>query len=336
MGQSLDIDLLRSFVAIAETGVLGQAAARVGRTQSALSMQMQRLEGIVEQPLLHRTGRGVTLTAAGERLLARAAELLRRHDETLAELRGQQLSGVLAFGCPDDYAVAFLPQLLRGFASLHPRVQLEVVCAPTPRLRELLARHALDLALVSVPDPMPGEASSHVPGGQAGDAFGTPPASAPAKPGHSPGKPPGKPPDEAPALGPAAGPAGLVIRREPLVWVAQRGGTAALQDPLPLALGAPDSMDHQAPRRALEAAGRAYRIACASSSLAGLVAMARSGQAVTVLTRGAVPDDLQVLPWDAGLPELPAVGLTLAFDRESPAAPAAAFAAHIRQVLPEA
>ena len=287
MGQSLDIDLLRSFVAIAETGVLGQAAARVGRTQSALSMQMQRLEGVVGQPLLHRTGRGVTLTAAGERLLARAGELLRRHDETLAELRGHQLSGVLAFGCPDDYAVAFLPQLLRGFAGLHPQVQLEVVCAPTPRLRELLARHALALALVSVPDP-----------------------------------------------GSDDGPAGRVIRREPLVWVAQRGGSAALQDPLPLALGAPDSLDHQAPRRALEAAGRPHRIACASSSLAGLVAMARSGQAVTVLTRSAVPDDLQVLPTGPGLPVLPTVGLTLAFDREAPGAPAAAFAAHIRQVLP--
>ena len=98
MGQALDIDLLRSFVAIAETGVLGQAAARVGRTQSALSMQMQRLEGVVEQPLLFRTGRGVTLTAAGERLLAHARQLLALHDETLAELRGEQLSGVLRFG----------------------------------------------------------------------------------------------------------------------------------------------------------------------------------------------------------------------------------------------
>lgn len=180
MSQSLDIDLLRSFVAIAETGVLGQAALRVGRTQSALSMQMQRLEGIVEQPLLHRTGRGVTLTATGERLLVRAGELLRKHDEALAELRGEQLSGVLRFSCPDDYAVVFLPYLLQGFASLHPRVQLEVMCAPTPRLHELLARHAVDLALVSVSVA------------EAGGAVG-----------------------------------GEVIRHEPLVWVAQRGGAAA-------------------------------------------------------------------------------------------------------------
>lgn len=289
MGQSLDIDLLRSFVAIAETGVLGQAAARVGRTQSALSMQMQRLEGVVEQPLLFRTGRGVTLTAAGERLLAHAAQLLRLHDETLAELRGQQLSGVLRFGCPDDYAVVFLPHLLRGFASLNPRVQLEVVCAPTPRLRELLARHAIDLALVSVMVP---EANQ---------------------------------PDD-----------GDVIRREPLVWVGQRGGNAASLDPLPLALGAPDAFDHQAPRQALDAAGRAYRLACASSSLAGLVAMARSGQAITVLTQTAVPDDLQVLPADAELPALPTVGIALAFDREQPSALVSAFGAHVRQALPHA
>jgi DNA-binding transcriptional LysR family regulator len=285
VSQSLDIDLLRSFVAIAETGVMGQAALRVGRTQSALSMQMQRLEGVVEQPLLFRTGRGVTLTAAGERLLAHARQLLALHDETLAELRGEQLSGVLRFGCPDDYAVVFLPHLLRGFASLNPRVQLEVMCAPTPRLHELLARHAVDLALVSV----------------AGDAAG----------------------DD-------------VIRREPLVWVAHRDGAAASLDPLPLALGTPDALDHRLPRQALEAAGRAYRLAYASSSLSGLVGMARSGQAVIVLTRTAVPDDLQILTPDQGFPDLPSVGVTLAFDREAPTALTAAFAAHVRKFLPAA
>jgi DNA-binding transcriptional LysR family regulator len=289
VSQSLDIDLLRSFVAIAETGVLGQAAARVGRTQSALSMQMQRLEGIVEQPLLHRTGRGVTLTATGERLLVRAGELLRQHDEALAELRGEQLSGVLRFSCPDDYAVVFLPFLLQSFASLHPRVQLEVMCAPTPRLHELLARHAVDLALVSVP------VSSST--GAAGDD---------------------------------------VIRHEPLVWVAHRDGTAASLDPLPLALGTPDALDHRLPRQALEAAGRAYRLAYASSSLSGLVGMARSGQAVIVLTRTAVPDDLQILTPEQGFPDLPSVGVTLAFDREAPTALTAAFAAHVRKFLPAA
>ncbi|MFM9926290.1 LysR family transcriptional regulator [Variovorax sp. H27-G14] len=287
MSQSLDIDLLRSFVAIAETGVLGKAAARVGRTQSALSMQMRKLEAIVEQPLLYRTGRGVTLTATGERLLLRAAELLRKHDEALADVRGAQLSGVLRFSCPDDYAVVFLPYLLQGFASLHPGVQLEVICAPTPRLHELLARHAVDLALVSVA------------GGAEGDGVD-----------------------------------GEVIRHEPLVWVGQRGGAAAALNPLPLALASPDALDHVLPRQALQAAGRAYRLAYASSSLTGLVGMARSGQAVIVLTRTAVPDDLQILTAEHGLPALPSVGVTLAFDRKAPTALTAAFAAHVRKFLP--
>lgn len=284
MSGTLDIDLLRSFVAVAETGALSKAAARVGRTQSALSMQMQRLEDVAGHPLLHRTGRGVTLTAAGERLLVRAGEIMRSHDEALAELRGAQMSGVLRFGCPEDYAVVFLPHLLQGFASLHPRVQLEVVCAPTPRLLELLARHAVDLALVSV-ESCDGED---------------------------------------------------VIRREPLVWVASRGSPVAAMAPLPLALGAPDALDHLLARRALEAAGRGFRIAYASSSLAGLVGMARSGQAVTVLTRTAVPQDLAILGEDAGLPPLPAVGLSLAFDRQRPHALTAAFAAHVRTFLPAA
>lgn len=283
MTATLDIDLLRSLLAVAETGALSKAAERVGRTQSALSMQMQRLEEVAGQPLLHRSARGVTLTAAGERLLAHAGELMRRHDEALADLRGTHMSGVLRFCCPEDYAVVFLPHLLQGFASLHPQVQLEVVCAPTPRLHELLARHAADLALVSV-------------------AAGT---------------------DDAD-----------VIRREPLVWVARRGAPVAGLAPLPLALGAPDALDHVLAKRALEARGREFRLAYASSSLAGLVGMARSGQAVTVLTRTAVPEDLEILGEDRGLPPLPEVALTLAFDRERPTPLTAAFAAHVRKVLP--
>jgi DNA-binding transcriptional LysR family regulator len=286
VSQSLDLDLLRSLVAVAETGVLGKAAARVGRTQSALSMQMQRLEDVAGQPLLHRTARGVTLTAAGERLVQHASELLRKHDEALAELRGTQISGVLRLGCPDDYAAVFLPYLLQGFASLHPRVQMEVACAPTPRLLELAARRAVDLALVSV---------------QQGRGDGEK--------------------DE-------------VVRSEPLVWVARRGTALAAMAPLPLALGAPDALDHQLPLRALKAAGRSYRIAYASSSLMGLVGMARSGQAVTVLTRTAVPDDLEILTPAHGLPELPSVGITLAFDRTQPSALTAAFAAHVHRFLP--
>lgn len=282
MSLSLDIDLLRSFVMVAQTHALSRAAAHIGRTQSALSMQMQRLEQTLEQPLLQRTGRGVLLTPQGERLLVHAQRILRCHDEALADLSGTGLSGTIRFGCPDDYAAVFLPHLLRGFAREHPQVLVEVICAPTPRLFERLEGHAVDLALIS--------------------------------------------------LGDAA--AADVIRREPLVWVGCPGTDAAAFAPLPLALSHLDTLDHLAARHSLDSVGRAYRVAYASSSLAGLTALVRSGQAIAVLTQTAVPADLHILPPSAGLPPLPAVGISLRFDREQPSGVVAAFAAHIRQQLP--
>lgn len=149
MSSYLDLDLLRSFLLIAETGALSRAAGRVGRTQAAVSMQMKRLEDIVGQPLLTRTGRGVNLTAHGERLLPHARKILRAHDEAMAQLRGDTLSGIIRLGCPDDYATVFLPALLRDFAALHPQVQVEVFCAPTPRLIERVEAHLLDIAIIS-------------------------------------------------------------------------------------------------------------------------------------------------------------------------------------------
>lgn len=287
MASTLDIDLLRSFAAVAQTGTLGAAAGRVGRTQSALSMQMQRLEDACGQALLHRTGRGVRLTPQGERLLVHAHRILQQHDEALADLAGAGLAGALAVGCPDDYAAAFLPHLLRDFARLHPLARVDVVCAPTPRLRERLARRALDVALVSLP------------WGEAPPAGTLPP-----------------------------------LRREPLVWVASPGMQPADWNPLPLALSDPDVLDHRAAREGLDAQGRSYRVAYASGSLTGLVAVVRSGSAVAVLTRCAVPPDLQVLPPDAGLPELPLLGISIAFAGGKPSPLAQAFAEHVGDVLP--
>lgn len=125
-----------------------------------------------------------------------------------------------------------------------------------------------------------------------------------------------------------------VIRREQLVWIGYPGLDSAHFDPLPLALSDPDTLDHIAACEALQRAGRAYRIACASSSLAGLTALVRAGQAFAVMTETAVPPDLCVLNADPGLPPLPTVGISLKFLRERPSLLTAAFAEHIRLTLP--
>ncbi|VBB14770.1 HTH-type transcriptional regulator gltR,DNA-binding transcriptional repressor LrhA,pca operon transcription factor PcaQ,LysR substrate binding domain [Burkholderia stabilis] len=282
MGLSLEIDLLRSFVVIAEMRALSRAAARVGRTQSALSQQMKRLEEVVDQPLFQRTGRGVVLTHPGERLLVHAQRILRLHDEAMADLCGTGLSGTIRFGCPDDYAEVFLPSLLRQFSSQHPQAIVEVVCGPTPRLLEQLDKRAVDLAMISLPD------------GSSDD----------------------------------------IIRREQLVWIGYPGLEPAHFDPLPLALSDRDTLDHIAACDALDRAGRDYRVAYASSSLAGLIALVRSGQAFAVMTQTAVPSDLAIVNGDPRLPPLPAVGITLRFDRKRPSHLTAAFAEHIRLTLP--
>ncbi|WP_321899574.1 LysR family transcriptional regulator [Paraburkholderia heleia] len=285
VSRPLEIDLLRSFAVIAEVRSLSRAAERVGRTQSALSQQIKRLEEIVDQPLFQRTGRGVALTHPGERLLVHAQRMLRLHDEAMADLCGTGLSGTIRFGCPDDYAAVFLPSLLRQFSSQHPHALVEVVCVPTPRLVEQLDKRAVDLAMVSLPLT----------------ARGTD--------------------DE-------------IIRREQLVWIGSPELDAAHFDPLPLALSDPDTLDHIAACEALERTGRAYRVAYASSSLAGLTALVRSGQAFAVMTQTAVPPDLAILNGDPALPPLPAVGITIKFGRKRPSLLTAAFAEHIRLTLP--
>ncbi|WP_199272232.1 LysR family transcriptional regulator [Paraburkholderia acidiphila] len=285
VSRPLEIDLLRSFAVIAEVRSLSRAAERVGRTQSALSQQIKRLEEIVDQPLFQRTGRGVALTSPGERLLVHAQRILRLHDEAMADLCGTGLSGTIRFGCPDDYAAVFLPSLLRQFSSQHPHALVEVVCVPTPRLLEQLDKRAVDLAMVSLPLA-------------------------------------------------ASGTDDEIIRREQLVWIGSPELDAAHFDPLPLALSDPDTLDHIAACEALERAGRAYRVAYASSSLAGLTALVRSGQAFAVMTQTAVPPDLAILNGDPALPPLPAVGITIRFARKRPTLLTAAFAEHLRLALP--
>lgn len=276
----LDLALLKSFAVIARTGSLSLASQQVGRTQSALSMQMRRLEGAIGQPLFHRSGSGVRLTAAGDKLLAHADALIARHDEIVADMAGATLRGTISFGCPEDYSIAFLPELLRGFCAAHPEVELRMVCAPTAELRPLLHRRQLDMALVSLADP-----------------------------------------DGA-----------AVIRRERFVWVANAAEPETLaQASLPLALSAPMSLDYRAACDAMTAANRRYRVAFASDSLAGLIAMTRSGHAVAVLTRSAVPADLHVVE---SLPSLPTLGITLEFADPTPSAAARAFGEHVRVVLP--
>jgi len=146
----IDPDLLRVFAYIAEEGSFTRAAERVGRTQSAVSMQMQRLEAQLGQKLLQRSkGGAVQVTPHGQYLLERARELLTLNDQIWATFRKPQVHGRVRLGTPDDYALRYLPQVLKRFADTHPAVEVEVLCLPSSELVPRIKAGELDLSLVS-------------------------------------------------------------------------------------------------------------------------------------------------------------------------------------------
>ncbi|MCA3554867.1 LysR substrate-binding domain-containing protein [Aestuariivirga sp.] len=146
---NLDIDLLKTFLAISDTGSFTRAAEEVNKTQSAVSMQMKRLEELLSRPLFARDGRASRLTPDGERLVEYARRLVSLNDEAVATFKRPELTGTVRFGTPDDYADRFLPEILARFARTHPLVTVDVECLNTSVLFERTRRGELDLALVT-------------------------------------------------------------------------------------------------------------------------------------------------------------------------------------------
>lgn len=145
---NLDIDLLRAFVTVVETGSFTRSAALLGRTQPAVSLQIRRLEEQLRSPLIDRGGKGVGLTTEGAGLLPQARRLLRLNDEIVSTLGEGDLEGEVRFGAPEDIATMHLPGILGAFARSHPRIKLSVTCDYTANLLDQMSRGMLDLALI--------------------------------------------------------------------------------------------------------------------------------------------------------------------------------------------
>ena len=146
----LDTDVLRMFVAIAESGSFTQAAKQVFRTPSALSMQVKRLEETLGQVLFVREARRVRLTPEGEVLLSYGRRLLRLNEEAVTHFLAPSLEGTVCFGTSDDVGSRILPRVLAHFARSHPGVQVNVVVGRSVDLHERLKREELDLILMTV------------------------------------------------------------------------------------------------------------------------------------------------------------------------------------------
>ncbi|KKC33151.1 LysR family transcriptional regulator [Devosia psychrophila] len=145
MAAPLDLDQLQSFCAIADCGSFTEAARRVNKTQSAVSMQIKRLEERLGQTLLMRDGRGVTLTMHGNAVYERARKMLRTNAEILDHFSEGDLAGSIRFGVPDDYAVRLLPVILSSFQRTHPKIAVDVSCMASEHLLEGMRAGRYDL-----------------------------------------------------------------------------------------------------------------------------------------------------------------------------------------------
>lgn len=150
MADDIDTQTLRAFLAVAETGSFSRAATRVHRSQSAVSMQIKKLEARLEETVFRRDSHRVELTPQGERLVGYARRLIQLHDTALAEVRGTAVRGTVRIGVMDDYATHVLPQILAGFGRRHAGVTLEVTTGMTAELIAELGE-SYDLVLATQP-----------------------------------------------------------------------------------------------------------------------------------------------------------------------------------------
>jgi DNA-binding transcriptional LysR family regulator len=146
---NIDIRMLRSLISIVETGSITETARRLGRTQPAITLQMQRLEELTQKQLFLHEGRRLTLTSDGSTVLTYARSILRLHDELISQLASQEIEGQVILGTPDLYAAFMLPSILNVFRKAFPRIQVELNCALSTPLVSLVKRGDIDIALVT-------------------------------------------------------------------------------------------------------------------------------------------------------------------------------------------
>lgn len=153
MKTNLEIELLRTFIAFADTGSFKQASELVFRSQPAVSMQMKRFEDLVGKQLFIKKGRDLVLTEAGLNMVSHARQLLSMHDNIVESIQEQKIDGKVRIGIPDDYAILFLPNILKHFAAIHPNVTLSIKSAGSHILSERLNKGELDIAILAARAP---------------------------------------------------------------------------------------------------------------------------------------------------------------------------------------
>jgi DNA-binding transcriptional LysR family regulator len=295
---NLDMDVLRTLLVAQDAGSFAKAAPLVGRSQSAVSLQMSKLERQVGRALFlprraggRETETGLRLTPTGQTVLDYARRILDLNDEAIAAARGVAAEGSVRLGITQDLAETWLPLVLARFGRTHPGIQVETTVGRSAAMLDALADDKLDVALVfSVPTPSQAR-----------------------------GAPTGPAPTSGAPVTDAAWRATL-----PITWIGLEGWRVPAGQPVPLVVFEPPCLFRQAAVEALAASGHTARVVFQSLSLAGLWASVAAGLGITIRTPLLIPAGLTALtPKASGLPILPhvafALHVTTAADRHAAA-----------------
>ncbi|WP_434668521.1 LysR family transcriptional regulator [Klebsiella sp. B345] len=145
----LEISWLKTFITVARTGSMTEATSSLCRSQSAISMHIKKIEETLGRKVFNREVRRLTLTPAGQELLLHAQRLLGVYSEAMQSLTGSNVQGKISLGIPDDYAVRYLPQVLKAFGEKYPAIEISLFCEPSLTLIPKIESGMLDVAIVT-------------------------------------------------------------------------------------------------------------------------------------------------------------------------------------------
>ncbi|GLH80071.1 MULTISPECIES: LysR family transcriptional regulator [unclassified Bradyrhizobium] len=265
MLRNIEISLLRSFATLASTGSFTRSAELLFRTQSAITMQMQKLDELLGCKLTYRSGKSINLTAEGRMLLPYALEIIRLNDELQASFSALKHREQIRIGTSDDYAVILLPRIIHAFRATHPDVELTVHCSNRNQNLEKFKQGELDFLLTPV------TAEENI---------------------------------------------GETLRTDRLVWIGSPGIKITESEPVPLTGFPLGCVCRDLMIRILTKSNRKWKFVYSSNSIVSIHSAIMSGQVVSAVEESTVPNGVNIIDGQFGLPPLPEVKISAIYKND--------------------
>jgi DNA-binding transcriptional LysR family regulator len=271
MNKNIPIETLRSFVKIAELGSFTQAGEQLARSQSAISLQIKRLESLIEQPIFYRKGHNFELTSSGKTLMRYATQILQLNDNALNELGNKLVVCKVRFFIPSEFAIALLPKIVANFVRENPQITLEVMCDLSRNLNNDIKLKKYDLILSLLDETHP---------------FDEPKPNNISQRKH-------------------------YSKNDRLVWVSSSRYIANDEEPIRLIVAPEGCIYRKRGIKHLNESNIPWQIVYTIMDISGMQAAIEEGLGITVLAESAVPDSLTIIPPPRGSKELGTMGIAL-------------------------